>query len=82
MLQRLRDEAHRFANTFHRDLRGKRMTTSALDGVPGLGPTRQKRLLKELGGVGGVKKASLEQLTALPWLPDRVAEAVHTKLHG
>jgi excinuclease ABC subunit C len=82
MLQRLRDEAHRFANTFHRDLRGKRMTTSALDGVPGLGPTRQKRLLKELGGVGGVKKASLEQLTALPWLPDRVAEAVHEKLHG
>jgi excinuclease ABC subunit C len=82
MLQRLRDEAHRFANTFHRDLRGKRMTTSALDGVPGLGPTRQKRLLKELGGVGGVKKASLDQLTALPWLPDRVAEAVHAKLHG
>ena len=82
MLQRLRDEAHRFANTFHRDLRAKRMTTSALDGIPGLGPTRQKRLLKELGGVGGVRKASLEQLTALPWLPDRVAEAVHTKLHA
>ena len=82
MLQRLRDEAHRFANTFHRDLRAKRMTTSALDGIPGLGPTRQKRLLKELGGVGGVKKASLEQLTALPWLPDRVADAVHAKLHG
>ena len=82
MLQRLRDEAHRFANTFHRDLRGKRMTTSALDAIPGLGPTRQKRLLKELGGVAGVKRASLEQLTALPWLPDRVAEAVHAKLHG
>ncbi len=58
MLQRLRDEAHRFANTFHRELRGKRMTTSAFDGVPGLGPTRQKRLLKELGGVAGVKRAS------------------------
>ena len=83
MLQRLRDEAHRFANTFHRDLRGKRMTTSALDGIPGLGPTRQKRLLKELGGVAvACKQASLEELKALPWLPDRVAEAVHAKLHG
>jgi excinuclease ABC subunit C len=82
MLQRLRDEAHRFANTFHRELRGKRMTTSALDGVPGLGPTRQKRLLKELGGVGGVRRAGLEELKALPWLPEPVAEALYTKLRA
>jgi excinuclease ABC subunit C len=81
MLQRLRDEAHRFANTFHRELRAKRMTTGALDGVPGLGPTRQKRLLRELGGVGGVKRASLAELKALSWLPDSVAAAVHGKLH-
>jgi excinuclease ABC subunit C len=81
MLQRIRDESHRFAITFHRDLRSKRMTTSALDDIPGLGPTRRKRLLKELGGVRAVKAASLEQLQALSWLPDSVARAVHEKFH-
>jgi len=82
LLQRVRDEAHRFAVTYHRQLRAKRMTRSVLDDIPGLGPTRRARLLKELGGVGAVKKAPLESLLALPWLPDRVAEAVHAKLHG
>lgn len=81
MLQRLRDESHRFAITFHRELRGKRMTSSALDGVPGLGETRKKRLTKELGGVNAVKRASLEQLKELSWLPDAVAEALYAKLH-
>jgi len=81
MLQRLRDESHRFAISFHRELRGKRMTTSALDGIAGLGETRKKRLTKELGGVKAVKTASLEQLKALSWLPDAVAEAVYAKLH-
>ena len=81
MLQRLRDESHRFAITFHRELRGKRMTTSALDGIPGLGETRKKRLTKELGGVKAVKTASLETLKGLTWLPDAVAEAVYAKLH-
>jgi len=81
LLQRIRDEAHRFAITFHRELRGKRMTRSVLDDIPGLGPTRKKRLLKELGGVGAVKQASLEQLTELSWLPDTVARAVHDKIH-
>ncbi|MCL2394711.1 MAG: hypothetical protein FWC87_08495, partial [Acidimicrobiaceae bacterium] len=82
LLQQIRDEAHRFAITYHRQLRGKRMTTSVLDGVPGLGPARKKRLTKELGGVSGVRAASLETLTALPWLPDSVAQAVHQKLHA
>jgi excinuclease ABC subunit C len=58
------------------------MTKSALDDVPGLGPTRRKRLVKELGGVTAVKTASLGELKALPWLPDAVAEALHRKLHG
>jgi excinuclease ABC subunit C len=82
LLQRIRDEAHRFAITYHRQLRGKRMTKSVLDDVPGLGPTRRKRLIKELGGVKAVKEASLEQLQALSWLPDTVAGAVYEKVHG
>jgi len=82
LLQRIRDEAHRFAITYHRQLRGKRMTTSVLDGIPGLGETRKKRLVKELGGVGKVKQASVEELRALSWLPDKVADAVFEKIHG
>ncbi|NDH88693.1 MAG: excinuclease ABC subunit UvrC, partial [Actinobacteria bacterium] len=81
MLQRIRDESHRFAITFHRQLRDKRMTKSALDGIPGLGPTRKKRLAKELGGVNAVKRADLETLKALSWLPDEVAENVFRALH-
>ena len=81
MLQRIRDEAHRFANTFHGERRCKRMTASALDGIPGLGETRKKRLVKALGGVNAVKRPSLDELRALPFLPDAVAEAIHAKFH-
>ena len=81
MLQRIRDEAHRFANTFHGERRSKRMTSSALDGIPGLGETRKKRLVKELGGVNAVKAADLDTLRALTWLPDSVADAIHAKFH-
>ena len=81
MLQRIRDEAHRFANTFHRELRGKRMTTSSLDGIPGLGDARKKKLTQVMGGVNAVKKASLDELKALTFLPDAVAEAIHEKFH-
>jgi len=82
LLQTIRDEAHRFANTFHRELRQKRMTVSVLDGIPGLGETRKKRLTKELGGVAAVKSASLEALRGLSWLPDAVADAVYERIHG
>jgi len=81
MLQRIRDEAHRFANTFHRERRSKRMTSSALDGIPGLGEVRRKKLVKALGGVNAVKRADLDELRALSFLPDTVAEAVHAKFH-
>jgi excinuclease ABC subunit C len=82
LLQRIRDEAHRFAITYHRELRGKRMTKSVLDDIRGLGPTRRTRLVKELGSVRAVKDASVEALRALPWLPDVVADAVYEKIHG
>ncbi|MGI8661753.1 MAG: excinuclease ABC subunit UvrC [Acidimicrobiales bacterium] len=81
LLQRIRDEAHRFAITFHRERRGKRMTASVLDDVTGLGPTRRKRLLREHGSVKQLRALTIDDLKAHPWLPDAVAEAVFTKLH-
>jgi excinuclease ABC subunit C len=82
LLQQVRDEAHRFAITYHRQLRGKKMTTSVLDDVPGLGPTRKRRLLKEFGSVKKLRELDEQQLLALPWLPDAVGAAVHARLHG
>jgi excinuclease ABC subunit C len=81
MLQRIRDEAHRFANTFHRELRSKRMVSGALEGIDGLGEARARRLVKDMGGVNAVKKATLEDLTLLSWLPEPVARAVHARFH-
>ncbi|MCP3913141.1 MAG: excinuclease ABC subunit UvrC [Actinomycetia bacterium] len=82
LMQRIRDESHRFAINYHRQLRNKRMTKSVLDDIPGLGPTRKKRLVKELGGVNAVRRASLEDLSGLSWLPDAVAGAVFDKTHS
>ncbi len=81
MLQRIRDEAHRFANTFHRELRGKRMVSSSLDGIAGLGEARAKRLVKEFGGVTAVKNASREDFDLLTWLPSAVADAIYLRFH-
>ena len=82
MLQRIRDEAHRFANSFHRELRDKRMKESVLDGIAGLGEARRQRLVKDLGSLKAVKEAPLDRLQALPWLPDAVALAIFRKIHG
>ena len=82
MLQRIRDEAHRFANTFHRELRSKRMTTGSLAGIPGLGEARQKKLIKAMGGVKAIKAASLDDLLAVTWLPDQIARAIHQRFNG
>ena len=81
MLQRIRDESHRFAITYHRQLRDKRMRKSVLDDIAGLGETRKKRLLREVGSVKAIKAASVDELKSLRWLPDTVAEAIHDKLH-
>jgi excinuclease ABC subunit C len=82
LLQRVRDEAHRFAITFHRERRGRRMTSSILDGIPGLGPVRKKRLVTAFGGMRALRAATPEELAALPWLPDDVAAAVSERLTG
>ena len=82
LLQRVRDEAHRFAISYHRELRGKRMTKSVLDGVPGFGPGRRKRLINEFGSVKRVREATLEELRAVSWLPNAVADNIYERLHG
>ncbi|MCZ7630282.1 MAG: excinuclease ABC subunit UvrC [Microthrixaceae bacterium] len=75
MLKRIRDESHRFAIAYHRQLRGRRMTSSELDDVPGLGPRRRERLLRHFGSVAKVRAADLESLVEISWLPDTVAAA-------
>ncbi|PZU50531.1 MAG: excinuclease ABC subunit UvrC [Arsenicicoccus sp.] len=82
LLQRVRDEAHRFANTFHRQRRSRSMTTSALDGIPGLGPSRQQALLRHLGSVKAVRAASVEQLQEVPGVGPALAAVVHARLAG
>jgi len=76
LLQRIRDEAHRFAITFHRQKRGKAMTVSALDGVPGLGESKRKALLAEFGSVKGIKAATLEELTGAKGIGPSLAAAI------
>ena len=81
LLQRLRDEAHRFAISYHRTLRGKRMTVGVLDGVPGLGPKRRNRLVEQFDGLTGLRKVSRDELMGLSWLPAAVGSAVFERLH-
>ena len=76
LVKQVRDEAHRFAITFHRELRGKGMTASVLDGVAGLGPIRKKALMKAFKSFKNLRAASLDDIKAVPSLPDEVAEEV------
>ena len=80
LLQRVRDEAHRFAIRHHRSRRSKGMTVSALDSVPGLGPTRTAALLKHFGSVTRLKAASVEEITQVKGMGPRTAAAVLTAL--
>ena len=74
LLQRIRDEAHRFAITYHRKLRNKESVRSKLDDVPGIGPKRRKALLAQFGSLEAIRQATLEQLAAVPGMNRRVAE--------
>jgi excinuclease ABC subunit C len=80
LLQRLRDEAHRFAITFHRQRRSKAMTTSQLDGIPGLGEKRRKALLKAFGSVKRIRAASVDELAAVPGIGPALAAVVAAQL--
>ncbi|KRE80502.1 excinuclease ABC subunit UvrC [Arthrobacter sp. Soil762] len=82
LLQRIRDEAHRFAITFHRQKRGKAMTVSALDGVPGLGESKRKALLTHFGSVKGVKAATAAELTSAKGIGPALANAIVAYFSG
>ena len=76
LLQRVRDEAHRFAIAYHRSKRSKRMTASALDSVRGLGEARRKALVAHFGSVARLKQASVGEITAVPGIGVATARAV------
>ncbi|PYE21020.1 excinuclease ABC subunit C [Williamsia limnetica] len=80
LLQRVRDEAHRFAISFHRSKRSKRMTASALDGVPGLGSTRRSALVAHFGSVANLRQATIEQIAEVPGIGQMTAKAVQEAL--
>jgi excinuclease ABC subunit C len=82
LLQRVRDEAHRFAITYHKRLRGREMASSILDGIPGIGKTRKRALLEHLGGLEGVTKAFPEELAQAPGMTRALAQQVWEHLHG
>ena len=82
LLQRIRDEAHRFALAYHQNLRKKTMRKSVLDGIPGIGDSRRKALIRKFGSLAGVKRASLEELMAVPGITRPVAEKLYETLHG
>jgi excinuclease ABC subunit C len=80
LLQRVRDEAHRFAISYHRQKRSKRMTTSALDNIPGLGQTRKTALLKHFGSLKRLREASVGEISGAPGIGLQTAQAVHAAL--
>jgi excinuclease ABC subunit C len=80
LMQRVRDEAHRFAVTYHRQLRGKQTVVSILDDVPGIGPKRRSALLKHFGSIEAIRAASLEELAAVPGMTRKVAEQLKGSL--
>ncbi len=82
LIKQVRDESHRFAITFHRELRDKAMTRSAIDDVPGVGPKRRRALMKRFGSMKRLRAASEEEIAATPGVPDEVAHAVWQALRA
>ena len=82
LIQRIRDEAHRFAITFHRSLRGKTVRASVLNQIPGIGPTRRRALIRHFGSTQRIKDATIEELLAAPSMNTAAAEAVYVYFHS
>ena len=80
LVQRVRDEAHRFAITFHRSRRSKATFHSKLDDVPGVGPKKKKALIKAFGSVKGIKEASVEDLVAVDGINETLANQIKSAL--
>ncbi|MGZ3587552.1 MAG: excinuclease ABC subunit UvrC [Candidatus Limnocylindrales bacterium] len=80
LVQRLRDEAHRFAITYHRHLRAKAQVRSALDELPGVGPARKRALLRVFGSARGIREATVDQVAAVPGIGLRLAERIKAGL--
>ena len=82
ILQQVRDEAHRFAITYHRQLRSKQNLRSELEDIPGVGAGRRTQLLRHFGSLKQIREASLAELTSVPGLPERIAHAVYDYFHA
>jgi excinuclease ABC subunit C len=82
VLQHLRDEAHRFAITYHREKRGRRALASPLDDIPGVGPTRKRSLLKRFGSLAKLRQAGPDQIAKTPGIGPELAQSIHDRLHG
>ncbi|WP_251978545.1 excinuclease ABC subunit UvrC [Salinicola avicenniae] len=82
LLQHIRDEAHRFAITGHRQRRDKQRRTSSLQDIPGVGPKRRRELLRFFGGLQGVRKATRDDLARVPGINEQMATTIHQALHG
>ena len=81
-LQKIRDESHRFAITYHKKLRGKRTIQSVLDAIPGIGPTIRTSLLKTLGSARRVREASVAELASVPKVTPKLAQRIHEYFHA
>ena len=81
-LQRIRDEAHRFAITYHKKLRTRRTIQSVLDAIPGVGPTLRTSLLKTLGSARRVREASVAELAAVPKVTPKMAQRIYEHFHS
>ncbi len=82
LLQRIRDEAHRFAIAYHRQKRSRRLSASVVEDIPGVGPNRRKALMRAFGSLTRLRKATVEELAAVPGISADLAEAIHQHLAG